>query len=207
LNGRQFQRDLQDPSMSFQYAAHHHQLAQVISIVVCHQERFTKQGLSFAMRNFGGEIASRIGDQLAYGFKVSEDLFHAFVPGFVAGRRFGFGPVFVRPLGRRVFGIFAELKDVPLGNADMLQQLPGSVRTAIRLAAAQFAGEVFERLAQINMRFSLGKQVDDVLADRTSFLHGIYLDDGLTVNESNMLTVPMLVDSALQVGHRAPFPL
>ena len=124
--------------------------------MVGYQERFTQQGLSVAMGDLSGEIAVGAGDKFLHGFKVGQDLFHAFVPGFVAGRRFGFGPVFIRPLRRFVFGGAAEFKNVPLGNADVLQQLPRCMRASFRLAVAQTFRKILERFAQIDMRFSLG---------------------------------------------------
>jgi len=43
---------------------------------------------------------------------------------------------------------------------------------AFRLAAAKFTGKVLQGLVQIDVRFCLGKQIDDVLANGSVFLHG-----------------------------------
>src|ERR1700720_3204088 len=101
-----------------------------------------------------------------HGFQIGQNLLYAFVPGLRVGRSFALGPVLVWPFGRLMLGGAAELKDVPLGNANMFQQLPRCVRTAFRLGAAKSAGKVFEGLPEINMRFCLGKQTGSVLADR-----------------------------------------
>jgi hypothetical protein len=55
-----------------------------------------------------------------------------------------------------MLGGAAKLKNVPLGNADMFQQLPRRVRPAFGLPAPQVLGEVLERFAQIDMRFCFG---------------------------------------------------
>src|SRR5882724_9291162 len=144
----------------------------MIGIVVGYQERFAKQSLSVTMRDLAGEVPFGVGDQLMHGLQIGQNLLYAFVPGLLVGRSFALGPVLLRPFWRFMFSGAAELKDVPLGNADMFQQLPRCVRTAFRLAAAKFTGKVLQGLAQINMRFCLGKQIGNVLADWISFLHG-----------------------------------
>jgi hypothetical protein len=54
----------------------------------------------------------------------------------------------------------------------VFQQLPWRVRPAYWFAAAQVGRKVFKRFAEIDMRFCLGKQIGDVLADGIAFLHG-----------------------------------
>jgi hypothetical protein len=71
-----------------------------------------------------------------------------------------------------VFGGAAELKDVPLGNADMFQQLPRRMRATLGFAPAKIFREVLERFAQIDMRFCLGEQIGNMLADGIGVLHG-----------------------------------
>jgi VWFA-related protein len=69
----------------------------------------------------------------------------------------------------------------------MFQQLPWRVRTALGLSAAQFAGKIFKRFAQINVRLSLGQQVGKVLAEWVTGLHVIQLDDCGAGTEANIL--------------------
>jgi len=44
---------------------------------------------------------------------------------------------------------------------------------AFRLAAAKFTGKVLQGLVQIDVRFCLGKQIDDVLANGIGFFMAI----------------------------------
>jgi hypothetical protein len=67
----------------------------------------------------------------------------------------------------------AKLKDVRLGNANMLKQLPGRMRRAFRFAAPELSGEVLERFAQINVGFCLVKEIGEVLAEGIRFRHGV----------------------------------
>jgi hypothetical protein len=43
----------------------------MVSIVVSHQERFAKQSLPIAMRDFSGEVVFGVGNEFTHCFQVS----------------------------------------------------------------------------------------------------------------------------------------
>src|SRR5882757_5590372 len=129
----------------------------MVGIVVGDQKRFAKQSLAVSMGDLGSKVTFGVRNQGRHGFQISQYLLYARVPGFFIWRSLRLGPVLIWPFGRFMLTGAAEFKNVPLGNADMLQQLPRRVRSALGFAAAKFAGKILERLAQIDVRFCFCK--------------------------------------------------
>src|SRR5215831_2587336 len=123
------------------------------------------------MRNDGEQVLLLITHQAAYGLQVGQELANASVPGLVAGRRVCLGPVTVREFGRLVLRIHAEVENVPLGNAHMLEYLPRSVGRSLGLPASELAGEVMQFAADVDVGFRLREQVDQVLANGVNVIH------------------------------------
>ena len=93
-------------------------------------------------------VGGRVSHQVLHGLQVRPECGHAAVPGVVRGRG-----VFLRPVacGKRrgdVFGVAAELQDVPLGDALVLQQPPRGVRRARGPGAAQCRGQARDCLVK-----------------------------------------------------------
>src|SRR5207244_1481965 len=125
------------PTSSFHHFSQKDQLSQVIGVVVRDQQGLAEQGLSLAVREFRKQVGPGIGDQFLHLLKILLKLLNAFFPGLFARRRFGSGPVVVGKLLVRVFGIAAEIENILLRNAHVFEQLPGRVRRARGLLAAQ----------------------------------------------------------------------
>ena len=84
-------------------------------------------------------------EELEEGLAVGVDGVDGFLPGAWVGRGGGFGPVVVGPLFVVVvaLGVVAEVQHVLLGDAEVLDDLPGGVGEAFGDFAAQGCGEVF----------------------------------------------------------------
>src|SRR5207245_4324783 len=60
-------------------------------------------------------------------------------------RRIGFGPISLGPCGRNVLRVPAELEDIPLREAHVLQQLPRRMRCSGRLCTGFLTRQFSER--------------------------------------------------------------
>src|ERR1700730_12356686 len=99
----------------------------MISVVVGREKRFTKDGLSLSMSEGRQKVGLRIGDERLHGLQVAAELSEARLPGGIARRGFGRGPIPLRPSGRNVLRIPREFQDVPERNAKVFNELPGSM--------------------------------------------------------------------------------
>ena len=84
-------------------------------------------------------------EELEEGFAVGVDGVDGFLPGAGVGWGGGFGPVVVGPLFLFVvaLGVVAEVEHVLLGDAEVLDDLPGGVGQALGDFAMQGGGKVF----------------------------------------------------------------
>jgi len=123
------------------------------------------------MRDCGEQILLLITHQCTHSVQIGQELAHASVPGFIAGRRVSLGPVAVREFWRLVLGIRAEVQDVPLANSHVLQQLPWSVGRAFGFSSAELAGKVMQFAGNVDVGLGLGEQVDQVLTEGIIVIH------------------------------------
>ena len=73
-----------------------------------------------------------------------------------------------------MIAIAAELEDVPLRNAHVLQQTPHRVRLSLRFLASQPFGKALHRFLKPQMRVSTLQEIEKMLAQRLVmivFLH------------------------------------
>src|ERR1039458_5487932 len=113
---------------------------------------FSQDGLPFAVRNLGEEIRRLIADQVAERLKIPAKGFSALVPGLGIRRRLGSGPIADWKFGRPMVRISRELKDVPLGDAQVFQHLPCRMLRMFGLLAAQARRELPYRSVKVGMR-------------------------------------------------------
>src|SRR5213593_1757059 len=78
---------------SSEQPAHEHELAEVISVVIGHQERLAQDRLPLAVRDARKEVRRRVLNQARHRVQVSPERRDAPVPGAVVRRRGGRGPV------------------------------------------------------------------------------------------------------------------
>ncbi len=130
-------------------AAEDDEFARVVGRVVGDEEGFTQQRLSFAPgEGFGEGCGVGCGEEMFEGLTVFIDLVDGVDPGVRGGRRGVGGPVGVGPLaglvGVAVAVVVArEVKDVALGDADVLEDLPGRVREVVPDLALKLWREAF----------------------------------------------------------------
>src|SRR3954471_24392138 len=110
-----------------QKTADDYQLAEVIRGVIGDKEKFAQVGLSASMRNPGSQIDAGVRRHLLQRSPVCEETGNALIPRPGGRRRRRLRPVVVRPLHLFVLRVPAEVEDVVLRTADVLEQLPRRV--------------------------------------------------------------------------------
>jgi len=143
-------------------AAGENELAEMVSVVIGEEKSFVQQGLVVGVRDRGKQIAFGIFDLGGELFQVGVKRSDAFLPGFFVGRFGRFGPIARREIGRNVLGIEGVLDDVPLGDAEMLEEFPGRVRSALGAPAAKIGGEVFHRGVEGGVSIFAGEEREKI---------------------------------------------
>src|SRR5712675_2830026 len=97
----------------------------MVRIVVGQQQSLAQKGLAVAPRDAGVEISFWICDQILHGLQIFSEMLNALVPcGGVRGC-FRLRPVSLGPFWRLVFRVAAELENIPLSKAKVLEDHPG----------------------------------------------------------------------------------
>src|SRR5579885_3224029 len=148
------------------------ELAEVIGVVVGKEESFSEHGLAFAMRKSREKIGARIPHKLDHGSKVALERLDAGVPCVFAGRVGRLGPVAAGKIRRDVIGIAAELEDVPLCDAGVLEKLPAGVAKAGSKRPALDFGKAFESVHEMNVSAAALEQISEMFAERRDFGRG-----------------------------------
>src|SRR5688500_17584071 len=100
------------------------------------QEYFAQVRLPGAMRNCCEDVGL-LADQLHHGLAIAPVISNALLPRRVVRRRWIFGPVIGRPFLFLVTSVDAEVPDVVLRDAQMLENLPERVCGPCRHATAR----------------------------------------------------------------------
>src|SRR3989449_9387536 len=106
-------------------ASDQHELPQVIGVVVREAERLAQYRLPGAMREAGEQVRRGVAHQSPHGLEIALHLGDARVPGAGVGWRVARRPVARGPLRGDVFRALREFHDVPLRDADVLEETPG----------------------------------------------------------------------------------
>lgn len=147
-------------------AAKVEQLAEVVRVVVGDEEGLAQDGLSVAPGNFGEEIGLGVFDERPHGLEVASKLLDALVPGGSVGRRGGFRPVSGGPGRRDVFGIAAELEDVPLSETEVFEEHPGGVGKVGGLRTAKRGWKIFDDDVEGGVGVAAVQKIEEVPAQR-----------------------------------------
>lgn len=91
-------------------------------------------------------------------------VFRCFQPSL--GREVAGRPVVIRPLDGLVVRVAAVVKDVPLGDAQVFEQVSEGVGQARRIRVDVLNREVLDRAVEAHMRLLRREQVDKLLAKR-----------------------------------------
>lgn len=101
------------------------ELAEMVGVVIGEEKSFVQQRLVIGVRDGRKKIGCGIFDFGGELFQVGVKRSDAVLPGFFVGRFGRFGPIASRKIGRSVLGIERVFDDVPLGDAEMLEEFPG----------------------------------------------------------------------------------
>jgi hypothetical protein len=147
-------------------AAEEDELAEMVGGVVGDEEGFAEEVLAFAPPEGFIEVGAGVLDEGFEVFEVGVDRGDGLVPGVGIGRLVVFGPVVVGPLD----GVVAagrgcgEVEDVALGDAEMLEKLPGRVRKICRNGTAEIGGEIFDGFVEGDVGLTAFKERGQLLA-------------------------------------------
>ena len=111
---------------------------------------------------FKGEIDYEPGGIDCFLLEVPENGLDRLVPGRLVQRGILFRPVAVGELRRHVLRIDAVLQDVPLADAEVLQQAPGRMGTSRRLRTTKLGGKSIDRRIKIQVGTASLQQVQNV---------------------------------------------
>src|SRR6266550_376061 len=104
------------------------------------------------MRNFCGEIASRLSRELLQLVALATNLAETVLPHFVIDRVACWRPIVVRPFQiLTVIRILEEIEEIVLCNPKVLNQIPWRVWQSFRPSSAKIHGQVFQRVVETEM--------------------------------------------------------
>jgi hypothetical protein len=133
--------------------------------MIGNQQQLPQVRLICSSGNLGGEIYLRIQGQALQLLTVATESSDTLIPGKRGRRGSGFGPVVIRPAPFLVRRIDAELQNVVLGDAKVLEQLPGRVGKACRDLSPETGGESRDNLVEAGMRVVPIEQTSNARAD------------------------------------------
>jgi hypothetical protein len=136
----------------------------MVGVVIGDEEGFAQKILAFAPAEWFVKVGRGIFDKSDEVFLVAVDGSDGLIPG-MRGRWFGrLRPVVLRPThgvvtagGRR-----GEVKNVALGDAKVLQELPGRVGEIRWNGAAEVDGKILNGIFEGSMRLAAVEQIDQL---------------------------------------------
>src|SRR5262245_29601329 len=146
-----------------QQPSHQHQLADVLRRVVRDQQELSEERLAVASRNFGEQVALRIVNHLLHRLSIASIRSNARIPGLRIRRLRGRRPVVRRPIPFDVFRVAAEIENVLLHDADVLEQLPRGIRETSRHVAPEVGRKVCHRCIEVGMGIVPTLQADQMV--------------------------------------------
>lgn len=132
---------------------------------------FPKESLTGSMFQRSEEIGGRIANEVTHCIEVGQNLRRRPLP-IVLGR-FRCWPIVVREGHFLLAGINAEIENVPLSEADMLQQLPWRARRTDRRIVDTLKWKTVQCGGYVNMGRTSVEQFDEMIAKRgdLAFVH------------------------------------
>ena len=110
----------------------------MVGVVIRQQQRLAKHCLTLTVGDRSEQVHCRIHHQALHCIEIVSKSRDGAVPGGITGRTFIVWPVPGGKVWRNVIRVAAELEYVPLANAEVLEQLPGRVRTPRGLDTSKF---------------------------------------------------------------------
>src|SRR5882724_739248 len=137
----------------------------MIRIVVREHERFSQDGLFIAMRNLPEQIDARVSHQLNRGGEVATEILHALLPIRIARGRRCLRPITAGKIRRDMPGVTAKFQNVPLRDANVLEELPSGVPQPLGESAAQPRWKSLQRVFETHVSAASFEEVNDLLAE------------------------------------------
>jgi hypothetical protein len=137
----------------------------MVCIMVGHQQQLPQVRLVCAGRNLPGEVYTGIQSEPLQLVSVSTECSDTLIPRVGRRRGGGFGPVVVRPAAFLVLRVDAKMQDVFLGDAEVLQQLPGRVGKTCGYLPPKIGRESGDNLVEVDVRVSPVEQTGNARAD------------------------------------------
>jgi len=144
----------------------------MVSVVVGGQQHFAQDSLAIAVRNPRVEVDRVVGNQTAESLQVLAETVNAAIPGLGIGRLGRRRPVAVREFRRFVFGVSAELQNVPLCDPHMFQNFPRRVGRTLGALAANLVGKVLNGVLESGVGMTALEELMEVLAESGVLRHG-----------------------------------
>ena len=136
----------------------------MIGVVVGQEHRLAGDRLAVAPGDARQQIGPGIFDQRQHRLEICWERFDGIRPCGITGRLVGCRPIPVRPIGRFVLCIAAELEDVVLGDAEVLEEAPGGVRGFARFFAAKRRGEIGDGIVEGDVGVAAFEHFEKVVA-------------------------------------------
>jgi hypothetical protein len=148
-------------------AAKNNELTEMISGVVSDEKRFAKKILAVAPAEGFEEVGVGFGDESFEELEVFADRGDRCIPGVCGGWLGGLGPVLFGPLERMVAagGRRGELEDVPLGDAEMLEELPGGIGEIWWDGGAMLGRKIFDGVVEGGVGLASVEEIEDLFAE------------------------------------------
>lgn len=144
--------------LTFQQAAHQNDFADVVGGVVGNEQGLAQNGLAGAVRDGGQQVGARRVQQMQKPLPVLPDMVQGCLPLLFIGGSVGGRPVALRKFWRLVFGVDGELHNIPLRDADMLDQLPDGVGHVRHALVPGFGREVSGSFFEGGVSVAFGEQ-------------------------------------------------
>src|SRR6266699_1422456 len=140
------------------------ELAEMIGVVVRHEQRFAQDRLAVPMGNPGEQIGLRILHETDHFLEISHKCLHGLVPRGLIRRPRRCRPVPFGKSGGNMLGIAAEFQDVPLRDPRMFQELPAGMRQSRYKGSAFGLGEALDGVHEMDVRAAAFQKIDEVFA-------------------------------------------
>jgi len=128
------------------------------------EKDLAQDGLPVSPGNSPVEIGFGMGDEIFDGLQIFLEGRDACGPGLFRGRGFGCGPIFLGPFAGNIFWVAAELEEIPLGQAHVLQEHPCSVGEVSDFDAGELDRPIADGRVKIGVRLIAFQKGDELMA-------------------------------------------
>src|SRR5579864_6774863 len=124
----------------------------MIRVVIGYQQSFAKNRLAVTPWYAGEQIGLRIFYQILHRLQVLPEFLDACIPSSGTGGSFRRGPISFRPFWRSMLRVAAELQNIPLRDAQVLQQHPKRMGKTSRLLSDQVRRNSSNNFVELGVR-------------------------------------------------------